>query len=331
MYQKNLDIHGIGGKEKCFMYDLIPPYGNFNDVLPGDLWQPEPAARYNAVNELLRRESMAVQPTAPAVNSHCLLQIFNPTENPFPPGSPVQTDTFFAPEGYGHIDRRNLHAYGRPVGDERAVWGVALEEIRPLHSGPVQMAGVALLKDIQGKYYNAIELRNGSELIESKNNFIYAGLDGKYHLAQWGRAEILWYDEWSRDAVVLLGGRRYPYSGMFAVTDNGNRTLTVKAGETDLSGYPAGMARIDDTVIPATVSGQDNYISLNASRLNGERYYWQLEVKHGDAPNAHYVPGEVMCWDLARYRGIDDSGHIYDLVQLWQGGPINFKDRYYAE
>ena len=54
-------------------------------------------------------------------------------------------------------------------------------------------------------------------------------------------------------------------------------------------------------------------------------------MKHGDAPNAHYVPGEVMCWDLARYRGIDDSGHIYDLVQLWQGGPINFKDRYYAE
>lgn len=311
------------------MYDLIPPYGNFNDVLPGDLWQPEPAARYNAVNELLRRESMTAAQTAPTVDPHCLLQIFNPTEKTFPPGSPVQTDTFFAPEGFGHIDRRNLHAYGRPVTDERAVWGVALEEIRPRRSGPVQLAGVALLKDIQGKYYNALELRDGHELIESRNNFIYAGLDGKYHFAQWGRAEILWYDEWSRDAVVLLGGRRYPYSGMFAVTDNGNGTLTVKAGETDLRGYPAGIARIGDTVIPATVSGQDNYISLNASRV--PPYSWVLEVKHGKEPNAHYVPGEVMCWDLARYRGIDDSGHIYGLVQLWQGGPINFKDRYYAE
>lgn len=300
-------------------------------VTPGAPFVPS-AARENAINEMLNAfNGIDGRWWGGPIRHDTTLYVANNTDKTLGIGTPVQTDTFFAPEGFGHIDQRNPCAYGGPVTDKRAVWGVALEEIKPNEAGPVQMYGVALLKDIQGKYYNALELRDGSELVESKNNFIYAGLDGKYHFAQWGRAEILWYDEWSRAAFVLLGGRRYPYSGMFAVTDNGNGTLTVKAGETDLSGYPAGMARIDDTVIPATVSGQDNYISLNASRLNGERYYWKLEVKHGKGPNAHYVPGEVMCWDLARYRGIDDSGHIYDLVQLWQGGPINFKDRYYAE
>ena len=38
------------------MDTLTPSLGIFNDVLPGDPWQPEPAARYNAVNELLRQE-----------------------------------------------------------------------------------------------------------------------------------------------------------------------------------------------------------------------------------------------------------------------------------
>ena len=311
------------------MYDLIPPYGNFNDVLPGDPWQPEPAARYNAVNELLRQGSMSGTQTAPAVGTHCILHIFNPTGECLGLGTPVQIDSGFVPEGGGHIDRRNLHAFGKPVENEYSVWGVALEEIRPRHSGPVLLSGVALLRDIQGKYHNAFELRDGSQAIETRNNFIHAAPDGKYHFAQWGRAEILWYDELTRDAVVLLGGRRRQYSGMFAVLDNGNGTLTVKAGETDLRGYPAGLARIDDTVVKAEVSGQWNYISLTASRKDSTT--WELGIRHGTSAYAHYTPGEMMCWDLARYTGIDETGHIYNLVQLWQGGPINFKDRYFAE
>ena len=44
-----------------------------------------------------------------------------------------------------------------------------------------------------------------------------------------------------------------------------------------------------------------------------------------------YEPGKKIYWELARYSGVDHYGYLVDFQQLWQGGMINFRDRYYIE
>ena len=63
------------------MYDHIPYSGVLHDVAPGDPWQPEPAALYNAVNELLRQEHAPSQaPPLPQWISECTLYVCNSSD-----------------------------------------------------------------------------------------------------------------------------------------------------------------------------------------------------------------------------------------------------------
>ena len=79
------------------MDTLNSSWGIFNDVLPGDPWQPEPAARYNAVNELLRQERFTT-PAAPLWSRGELtcINVLNTSDQPLLFNRAVQIDTDFA-------------------------------------------------------------------------------------------------------------------------------------------------------------------------------------------------------------------------------------------
>ena len=304
------------------MYEIIPPYGVLKDVSAGDPWQPESAARYNAVNELLRQSfrERAEYPEFP-VSDPAVVDVLNTSQSLLPRGSAVQIDTGAASEHTSVLPESDLYVCGRAVEDQEKVWGVALEDIPPGDGGPVQLYGVVALKDVQGQ--NPAHGPAGF-ILDARSKYVYAGLDGKFHFGNRGRAEVLWYD-WGNDlTVVMLNALSFRYAGMFAVLDNGNGTFTVTGGTTDL--YNA--SDLEDTVLPIDRNG--TLVCLTAVLENTA---WKLGVEitaSRDGANL-CIPGEKIVMPLARYNGVDNSGHCNDLVQLHHGGMVSFREIYYIE
>lgn len=111
--------------------------------------------------------------------------------------------------------------------------------------------------------------------------------------------------------------------GMFRVTENGDGTVAVGGG-TVLTSFNYGFLTIEGTTLQRpVVENQLQYVVLNALYTGGG---WQLSfsIESGDI-NRGYIPGENICWHLARLSG----GSRYPFVQLWQGGMIDFSSRYY--
>ena len=293
----------------------IIPSEVLNDVFPGDQWQPEPAARYNAVNALLR------QGYSPQRTEYCGLQdqggvvnLLNVSDTLLPVYGPVEL--ILSGRADNIIDFRNPMIYGGPVKNIDCRWGVALENIEPGHAGPVQISGITFLHGVEkaaDHFVTVIPLPNGG---------------AQYEFAGQGRAEVLYADDYKR-AVISLGtsAARYSYDGMFAVKDNGSGSFTIKGGITDIddSSKP-GQHFIDDMTITPPDSDKLVYILLVASFEAGS---WKLSYKTTEDEN-YYIPGRQIFWHLAYYRGFDHStGFARDLTQLWQGGMICFRDRFY--
>ena len=311
------------------MNEIIPPYGFLNDVLPGDTWQPEPAARYNAVNELLKREFTSDTPPVnlPRQGSNHFLTVKNTSDREITPGSAVKIDTECAVPGFSRIDCCDPFVCGVPMTDGTGFWGLAVEQIRPGHAGVVQVSGTAVIRDLQGPY---TFFDTPYEPHWKKNEYVFPGRDGLFHLGSHGGARVLFYDKDSCNAVVLLGSASHPYDGMFAVFDNGDGTLTVRGGATDLDSFYTDYARFEDTVLPViSESSEWHYVCLIASWIESR---WHLSADIHRYPDSYfYLPGEKIFIPLARYAGIRSDGYIRDLVQLHQGGSISFKERYYIE
>ena len=313
------------------MYDLIPPYGSLNDVVPGTPWQPEPAARYNAVNELLKRESFAPVPESSVPGSRQLLRVCNSSGSVLPIFSPVQVDTSFIDDDSYFVHRRNCYVFGRPVEKIHGLWGIALDNIPPGEWGEVQISGLMLVEAPRGEYEYTASSPYGKRSV--RNNFLFAGTDGALHFGQRGEAQVISFCPNNRRTLVRLGVRDQEYCGMFSLFENGDGTLTVRGGETDLyatytdSVNFEGGSFIEDTVIPARNRGT---VVCLVARLVEEK--WRLEIVQADhSPHALYIPGEQLFWPLARYSGVDEWGYLRSFQQLWQGGVINFSERYYVE
>ncbi|MBQ9754508.1 MAG: hypothetical protein IJV93_07145 [Lentisphaeria bacterium] len=322
------------------MYDMIPQCGALQDVLPGDIWQPEPAARYNAVNDLLRQEQADPGVPVPVTGSECIITVCNATEKTFSIGSAVQLDTSFVPDPEDtRLWHRNIRAYGRPVENEYSIWGVALDNIHPESSGPVQISGAAMIRNPLGEFEKSYKYNYYAGTSRTvRNNFIFPGRDGRYHFGKRGGAEVIWYDKYSGWTLVRLGAKDHSYTGMFAVIENGDGTLTVKGGETDLthSGtvtVPESGSEffVPDTVIKVEGGQADGRVIVLQATYNTADQPWKLEILASDYLPHCYEPGKKIYWELARYSGVDHYGYLVDFQQLWQGGMINFRDRYYIE
>ncbi|MBO5792455.1 MAG: hypothetical protein J6S54_08285 [Lentisphaeria bacterium] len=315
------------------MYDLIPPCGALHDVAPGDPWQPEPAARYNAVNELLRQENAFIppqeEPKRPGRGD--ILYVSNISDKVLPVNSAVEIETWNAPEQVYGPSYRNIYAYGKPVENVRGFWGVALENIHPGMMGPVQVSGIAAV-DVPEKDFEVT--LDAYTMFERKvrQHYIFPGRDGRFHTGTWGGAEVIWANPRMPQVLVRLGARSNDYEGMFAVFENGDGTLTVKGGETDLvyGDNGADSAIIKDTLLPVeyVYAGDNGRVICLVARWDGKMWNCQVLSLKGRAQTL-YIPGEQIYWELARYAGVRSDGTLLALQQLWTGGIINFQERYY--
>lgn len=299
----------------------------FQKVSPGDPWRPN-AERENALTDILNRfDSGGMEQYTPRFQSADYLKVLNVSDREIPIHSPVQLDTAFVPEDSFIITRRNFCACGKPVENEYGAWGIALENIRPGESGTVQISGVALLDSPLGYYEYDYYPSATPKKRKVINNFIFPGLDGRYHFGRRGGAEVLWYGKNSGKVIVRLGAKDYQYTGMFSVLENGNGTLLVKGGLTDLPGVTSDL---EDTVLPVEKGSNYHikYILLVATVVDS--YNWTVEAVSTTYPYDYYIPGQKIYWELAEYRSVID-GYIPALLQVWQGGMINFKDRYYIQ
>lgn len=123
---------------------------------------------------------------------------------------------------------------------------------------------------------------------------------------------------------ISTPGGSSAYNDMFAVTDNGDGTATIKGGVAQI-----GFAEIPKYIEDATVAySYGDFICLIARR-DGVREAWKLSFvsTNGNVKDL-YVPGTQMYFELA---GPDGTGNHALLVQYWQGGMIRFSDRYYVE
>ena len=289
------------------MKDIPVPVEALNDVLPGSPWQPEHAARYNALNALLRQEESA-SPAESSLSrgSEVLLPVRNITEEVLPGSRAVEICP--APQPGLGIDFLRPMLFGRAVTDGSQFWGIATEDIAPGHGGLVQVGGVAVVRGVRG----------------TPNRYVVPKPDGDFHFSPSGRAEVLYYVPGGQDQAVIYlgGGGAAGYTGMFGVTENEDNTVSVGGGMV-LTSFNYGFQTIEGTTLQRpVVENQFQYVVLNALyRPAGWQLYFSIEA--GDI-NRGYIPGEQVCWHLARL-----SVRPFPFVQLWQGGMIDFSSRYY--
>lgn len=290
------------------MKDIPVPLEALNDVLPGSPWQPEPAARYNALNALLRQEETlcSADPVFPR-SGEVLLPVRNITGELLPGGGAVEICADPRP-GQGIASQRPV-LFGRAVTDACLIWGIAAENIAPGHGGLVLVGGAAVVRNVLG----------------TPDRFVAPKPDGKFYFSARGRAEVLYRTAAGNpDAVIFLGGGGASgYDGMFAVTENGDGTVTVGGGMA-ITVFGEGPKTVEGTTLPKP-SPDGLLLALLNARLEGTR--WNLFFSIGRSMYDGYIPGEQICWPLAQLTSDGPPAHSF--VQLWQGGVIDFSSRYY--
>ena len=291
------------------MKDIPLPVEALNDVLPGSPWQPEHAARYNALNALLRQEefSPSAEP-APFRGSEVLLPVRNITDEVLSGGRAVE----ICPDPQTGLGINFLRPviFGRAVTAECRFWGIANEDIAPGHGGLIQVGGPVVIHGVEG----------------SPDRYIVPKPDGGFRYATSGRAEVLYHDGQSDGSayIYLGGGGSSGYTGMFAVTENGDNTVTVGSGMVIKSFYEYPIEVPGATLQrPAASADYQQFVLLIVELGGAKRIYFSIATGSGYS-NEWYIPGVQICWTLARL-----SKEFTPFAQLWQGGVIDFTNKYY--
>ncbi len=115
----------------------------FSDVSAGDAWQPESAARYNAVNSLLR--SGSISGTYESAVNDCRVEVFNHSGVTIPAFTPAAVTGCHLPDD---PLQRNCRLAGKvllevvPAQNELLPWGIVIQDIQPGSSGVMIISGV---------------------------------------------------------------------------------------------------------------------------------------------------------------------------------------------
>lgn len=261
-------------------------------------------------------------------NSPLYITLLNTSEQMLFANKAVQIDTDFAGDNDNLYNE--VYVCGRPVENEDRFWGVAMQDIPPGEKGTVQVGGVARLH-VLGDYI--IPYPDDASKVYCRHDFVTPGSDGFFHLFNRGNARVIWFDDASHNAVVMLNSRSYLYDGMFAVLAIDDERLLVKGGVTDLlkTSYARAVNVLEDTVIPIKGWLYDfTYVCLTGTRNSAGGWDIAVEQTFSHTFSDLYKPGEKIVWPLASYSGNTMAGHARALKQLHYGA-VNFKERYYVE
>jgi len=112
----------------------------FSDTVPGTPFTGESAARFNAVNSLLRSAGVPVaENSAPPTDFR--LNFINTSSQNIPAFSPVAVNSVSPGTGKDWFDGQNVVS-GIPAADESLPWGIALEDVAPGQMGIAAISGL---------------------------------------------------------------------------------------------------------------------------------------------------------------------------------------------
>ena len=117
---------------------------SFRDVVSGEVWRPEPAERYNAVNQLLRQErSGNVMPRRPVSGNTLDFCNVSPTE--IPRFTPVSITGVYAEHEQENLWSRydgQVLVSGVPAVNDLYLWGIAADSVLPGEFGTLTVSGL---------------------------------------------------------------------------------------------------------------------------------------------------------------------------------------------
>lgn len=118
---------------------------SFQDVVPGEERQAESAARYNAVNQLLRRSFSGSGDFGQHISGRSV-EFCNISTQVIPCFAAVSvTGTYSGSEVQWHWSRPDGHALvcGVPAENELQLWGISMDEVAPGEFGTLIVSGLA--------------------------------------------------------------------------------------------------------------------------------------------------------------------------------------------
>ena len=292
----------------------------FFDIVSGDDWQPEPAARFNAVNRLLRRTGALAEPgLTGGVPDADRINVCNRTGKVLAGCSPVVLSAAQLDE-LSPAESPFLNITGQPY-SEGCLWGVIATDLADKECGVAQVAGTAVVKV------------NGSEVLPFVRPAAWSGGVGLFYTNE-TVCPVLAGDPGSGYALVVLMNVSPVYSGGFKLIDarefdsngevtkyavrviNGADPGSEYCGQTDLGdSYPGSLTEVET----ATLEGVSGTAYL-AARWNSDTEKYEFAVT---AETAGWTAWQMLgSW----YFG-DGAGTV---SQYWQGGEIiYFGERFY--
>lgn len=282
---------------------------NFPDTVPGDRIQPGSAARYNAVNALLR----AIPPgnhtaTAAACRTALTVDVCNTSPEVIAPFTAVAFADTVIPQ---NSDSPHLPCFGVTAAvDDTMPWGIAAGEIAPGAWGTAVVSGTTpahFARTGTGEY---LPLAAGDKVIPAPEGLLPHCDHGATVLCpawQCGTTQL--------PGVILLERTAAGYHDDFTVSwkSFGERTLAVSAGETEFPGLgniagaelPAGEIAVNDGIyLVITYTHDDTGKAVYSAEFQLSATDPQLDLD------------DCFAFQLALYRG---NAHI---SQRWTGGKI---------
>lgn len=282
---------------------------NFSNVSSGQSWSPEPAQRYNAVNELLSQfgYSGSNKGKSGFVN-RAAYHAVNRDSGVIGAGIAVEPSAA-ALENSGLVPVK----ISKP--GTSALWGVSTGSVEPGKTGSVQLTGVI-----------TVQLASA---LPAGTKYVAPGAGGKFIAASSGRAQVIAAKDLT--ATVILGaGGESRYSGFFvlkAADEPEEQNATPKIKVTDGTGTLGGNAGIyvsginliyvPETILDVKTAG---FVILEASYENEE---WTIEIS---------ISGNLPAFTADKFTAVLGYVMITDkklsaIHQIWNNG-ILYNNRY---
>lgn len=283
---------------------------SFADVAAGEPWRPESAARYNAVNELLRSYSGAVPEKTASVNYHAV-DFINLSGDKIDAFTAVSvTGAEFSGSVPALLTRYHGYCLVRavPAVDESCIWGISLDTVVHRGVGRVALAGVV------------------PAWFEGSSGVRVMPTPGGLAAGNSGRALVLaspktYYGE-KYPGIIMLGGTsadENQYMGFFKIT-------AVSGSEARIS-YPGASAYCGKTDVP----GAELVAPALVTVPQGLQNIYLCFKYDGNKEYAHWFtagqepPDEA---DFFTLIGTFDNGTVYQALRIGDS-TLRFGDDWY--
>lgn len=285
----------------------------YQDISPDEQSRTEPAARYNAVNRMLREYSGQSDPVYPSFSPGLtVIDFMNSSSGTIGAFTAVRILANLPPQSSGELDGRwegQCIVCGVPAYDENEPWGIALDEVEPQEYGRMALAGTV----------PAVFSGSGRKVTPSPDGLVAGDSGSAWIVAQPAES---YPERESFPGVILLGGGSgsvESYYGPFKLRAKSETELEVFNGALEDASYCGitdlpGLREVPRCTLSITDGSKHPvYICFFYSENDG--YSVKIDTQK---------PDEALLWHLLGYF------HNGAVTQAYKNlGPMFFGDQWY--